>query len=100
MRKLEQLKNQVRACGRPVRDYPCEWTGSGFAGMEEFGRRVLDDLWSGVLRDERYASKEVWHQALDADPTRTRATRMNPNPSRASSGNSPSLGPCKFTINR
>lgn len=48
LRKLEQLKNEVRSCGRPVRDYLCEWTGSGFAGLEEFGRRVLDDLWSGV----------------------------------------------------
>jgi len=66
--KLEQLKNEVRSCGRLVRDYPCEWTGSGFAGMEEFGRRVLDDLWSGVLRDERYVSKEVWRQVLGTDP--------------------------------
>ena len=59
LRKLEQLKNKIRGCGRPVRSYPCEWTGSGFAGMEEFGCRVLDDLWSGRLRDERYVSK-VW----------------------------------------
>jgi WD40 repeat protein len=68
--KLEQLKQEVRACGRPVRDYPCQWTGSGFTGLEEFGRRVLDDLWSGVLRDERYVSKEVWRQVLKADPDR------------------------------
>jgi hypothetical protein len=27
LRKLEQLKREVRSCGRPVRDYPCEWTG-------------------------------------------------------------------------
>jgi WD40 repeat protein len=66
--KLEQLKNEVRSCGRPVRDYPCEWTGSGFVAMEEFGCRVLDDLWSGVLRDERYVSKDVWRQVLGADP--------------------------------
>src|SRR5271157_2434523 len=68
LRKLEQLKNEVRSCGRPVWDYPCEWTGSGFAGMEELGRCVLDDLWSGVLRDERYVSKDVWRQAIGADP--------------------------------
>lgn len=68
LRKLEQLKKEVRACGRPVRDYPCVWTGSGFADMNEFGRRVLDDLWSGVLRDERYVSKTLWCQALGADP--------------------------------
>jgi hypothetical protein len=49
--KLAQLKTEVRSCGRPVRDYLCEWTGSDFVGMEEFGRRVLDDLWFGVLRE-------------------------------------------------
>jgi WD40 repeat protein len=66
--KLEQLKKEVRSCGRPVRDYPCEWTGSSFTGMHEFGRRVLEDLWSGVLRDERYVSKDVWRQILGTDP--------------------------------
>jgi hypothetical protein len=66
--KLEQLKSEVRSCGRPVRDYPCEWTGSGFTGMDEFGRQVLEDLWSGVLRDERYVSKDVWRHALGTDP--------------------------------
>jgi hypothetical protein len=66
--KLEQLKWEVHSCGRPVRDYPCEWTGTGFTGMEEFGRRVFEDLWSGVLRDERYVSKDVWRQALGKDP--------------------------------
>ncbi len=68
LEKLEQLKHHVRTCGRPVREYMCDWTGDGFAGMEEFGRHVLDDLWSGLLRDERYVSKEAWRQVLDADP--------------------------------
>src|ERR1017187_5467116 len=31
--KLERLKSEVRSCGRPVRDYPCQWTGSDFASM-------------------------------------------------------------------
>ena len=66
--KLKQLKDEVRLCGRPVHDYPCKWTGTGFTNMEEFGRLVLEDLWSGVLRDERYVSKEVWRQVLGADP--------------------------------
>jgi len=68
LRKLEQLKNEIRSCGRPVRSYPCRWTGEGFAEMEQFGRLVLDDLWSGVLRDERFVSKDVWRQALGAGP--------------------------------
>jgi WD40 repeat protein len=66
--QLRQLKTDVRSCGRPVRDYPCAWTGSGFTGLEEFGRLVLEDLWSGVLRDPRYVSKEIWAQALGTDP--------------------------------
>ena len=68
LEKLESLKAEVRTCGRPVWDYPCEWTGTGFTGMEEFGRRVLEDLWSGVLRDERYVGKEAWRQVLGTDP--------------------------------
>jgi hypothetical protein len=68
LRKLDRLKDEIRSCGRPVRPYPCGWTGEGFAEMERFGRLVLDDLWSGVLRDRRYVSKEVWRQALGADP--------------------------------
>src|SRR5665213_1841913 len=43
--KVEKLKALIKSRTRPVHEYPCEWTGSGFAGMEEFGRRVLDDLW-------------------------------------------------------
>ena len=68
LEKLETLKDEVRTCGRPVWDYPCEWTGTGFTGMEEFGRRVLEDLWSGVLRDERYVGKDVWREVLATDP--------------------------------
>ena len=30
LRKLEQLKNEVHSCDRPVWDHPCEWTGRGF----------------------------------------------------------------------
>lgn len=68
LRKLEELKGEIRSCGRPVRPYPCRWTSEGFAEMEQFGQLVLDDLWSGVLRDPRVVSKEVWRQALGADP--------------------------------
>ncbi len=66
--KLLQLKQEVRASGRPVRDYPCNWAGKGLTDLEEFGRLVLEDLWSGVLRDERYVPKEFWCQVLNADP--------------------------------
>lgn len=42
--------------------------GRRFANMKRFGEFVLDDLWSGVLRDQRFVSKEVWREALCADP--------------------------------
>jgi len=40
----------------------------GLDDLDAFGQLVLDDLWSGVLRDSRYVSKELWQQALGADP--------------------------------
>lgn len=65
--RLDVLKANIRECGRPVRGYPCRWTGRGFADLERFGQIVLEDLWSGVLRDERYVSKDVWRQVLGTD---------------------------------
>jgi WD40 repeat protein len=62
--KLDALKVRVRTCGRPVWDYPCQWKDDHFTGMEAFGQRVLDDLWSTILRDPRYVGKEVWKEAL------------------------------------
>jgi hypothetical protein len=42
--------------------------------MEEFGRQVLGDLWSGVLRDERYIKEQRvasgWH-GPDTEPRDT-----------------------------
>ena len=64
--RLEQLKTAVQHCGRPVRYSPVS-TGHGFVGLAGFGDFVLDDLWSGVLRDERYVPKAVWRQLLKAD---------------------------------
>jgi hypothetical protein len=72
--KLSVLKKEVNQCVRPVRGYECRWTGKGFAELDKakeekrFGPMVLEDLWSGVLRDKRYVSKDVWRQALGADP--------------------------------
>lgn len=67
-RNLEQLKSEIRTCNCLVRPYACRWTGKSFEGLDAFGRMVLEDLWSGVLRDERYVSKDIWRQALGADP--------------------------------
>src|SRR5262249_52988569 len=51
---LHALKERIRAAGLPCLDpYPCQWeqnTGQ-LAGLETFGERVRDWLWSG-LEDE------------------------------------------------
>ena len=70
--KLTALKNDVKQCKRPARGYECRWTGKEFADLDKaekkFGPMVLEDLWSGVLRDDRYVSKDVWRQVLGGDP--------------------------------
>jgi tetratricopeptide (TPR) repeat protein len=75
-RRLRELKGLLRQqaerrgpeAGRPVRDYECRWTGDGFTGLEGFGRLVLEDLWSGILRDPRYVPKKIWRGALGHAP--------------------------------
>lgn len=70
--RLKELKEKVKECGRPVRYYNCNWNGKNFTDFDKvekkFGQMVLEDLWSGVLRDERYVKKEVWRQVLGSDP--------------------------------
>ncbi len=67
--RLGALKDEVRrSSGRPVRDYDCRWTGAWFDDLDVLGRMVLEDLWSGVLRDPRYVSKDAWQKALNHDP--------------------------------
>ena len=68
--KLDALKARVRESkvGCPVREYDAHWTGAGFDQVDAFGKMVLEDLWSGVLRDTRYVSKEVWQEVLSKNP--------------------------------
>ncbi|MEU6231244.1 DUF4062 domain-containing protein [Streptomyces sp. NPDC047042] len=65
---LVSFMERVESSGRPVRRYEGTWTGSGFSSLDGFGRTVLEDLWSGVLRDERYVAKETWRRVLGHDP--------------------------------
>ena len=71
-RRLRELKKLLLQTDRPVREYECLWNGNGFIQLEEFGQQVLDDLWSGILRDPRYIPKKVWRGILghapDKDP--------------------------------
>ena len=60
--ELERLTEAVEKSGRPVRRYHCRWTGTGFDELDELGRMILEDLWSGVLRDERYVSAAAWEK--------------------------------------
>ncbi len=66
--RLRELKRQIQSTGRPVRFYDCRWTGQSFKELEAFGQLVLEDLWSGVLRDSRYVPREIWHQVLGHNP--------------------------------
>ncbi len=66
--RIGAFRKRVEASGRPVRRYECRWTGSGFSSLEAFGRFVLEDLWSGVLRDQRYVAEEEWRRVLGHDP--------------------------------
>lgn len=67
---IERLKREIAtSSGRPVRTYRCHWNGEGFDGLDdEFGPAVLEDLWSGVLRDSRYVSREAWQRVLGGEP--------------------------------
>jgi WD40 repeat protein len=68
--RLEALRRAVERSGRPVRHYDCRWTGAGFEDLDGFGRMVLEDLWSGVLRDRRYVPRRIWRGILEAEPAR------------------------------
>ncbi|MHB8767364.1 MAG: DUF4062 domain-containing protein, partial [Deferrisomatales bacterium] len=64
--RLTTVKTAIeRDSRRPVRVYPCRWTGDGFDDLDAFGRMVLEDLWSGVLRDPGF--KEAWQKTVDHD---------------------------------
>lgn len=67
--RLRQLESRLEASDRPVRRYPARWTGEGFADLEAFGEMVLEDLWAGVLRDERFVPAAAWSAALDVEPS-------------------------------
>ena len=50
-RKLEALKDGIRASGRPVMEgYPCCWDDSQgrLVELDAFGQRVLEDLWTAI----------------------------------------------------
>jgi WD40 repeat protein len=66
--KMKGLRVEIETCGRPVRHYEADWREDHFVSLGEFGELVLDDLWSGVLRDPRYVSPSAWNDALGHAP--------------------------------
>jgi hypothetical protein len=66
---LARLKAEIKnSSTKPVREYACRWNGSSFEALDEFGRQVLEDLWSGILRDGRFVALEIWQQVLKENP--------------------------------
>ena len=65
---IDLFKRRVENGARPVRKYPCQWAGDHFIDLDSLGEMVLEDLWSGVLRDTRYVSKDIWRDVLGHDP--------------------------------
>jgi hypothetical protein len=66
--RLERLRKDIVQSGNPTRDYVPRWTGQAFVDLDAFGAAVLEDLWSGVLRDPRYLDPATWRRVLQADP--------------------------------
>ena len=66
--RLDALKANIETSGQVVRHYDCRWTGQQFVSLEAFGQMVLKDLWSGILREERFVPKSVWRQVLGSEP--------------------------------
>ena len=54
---MQSLKDWIRGSGLQVYDnYPCPWGGVAdgkplVAGLEDFGQRVLNNLWNALQRD-------------------------------------------------
>ncbi|XP_075925797.1 telomerase protein component 1 [Petromyzon marinus] len=57
MARQEDLKRRIMESGLPVMErYPCVWGGvaggmPGVAGLEEFGKAVLHDLWTAISKE-------------------------------------------------
>jgi tetratricopeptide (TPR) repeat protein len=52
--RVRALKESIRASGRPVmEDYPCRFDEESekVVGLEAFGARVLEDLWTGIREE-------------------------------------------------
>ena len=55
--KIQRLKSEIRTSGLEVYDgYPCKWLGvledkPMVGGLEDFGQRVLHNIWNAIKRD-------------------------------------------------
>ncbi|CAL8366174.1 unnamed protein product [Boreogadus saida] len=70
--KVSRLKDRILKKGVKVtEDYPCEWDGvvggnPYLRGLEEFGKAVLEDLWTAVLKQYVEAGDDDEEEAQSA----------------------------------
>ena len=72
--RLEKLKTEIAARytgARAPRKYGCRWSERGPEDFDAFGKLVLDDLWSTILRDERFVPDEWWQMVVPEKRERT-----------------------------
>jgi nephrocystin-3 len=61
-RKLAALKEKIRSTGAPLTEnYPCRWDeqSSKVVGLETFGQKVLEDLWTAICEEYPAEAPEV-----------------------------------------
>lgn len=71
--QLKKLKAEIQDTGHVVRPYTCAWDKGAqrFVDLDAFGSMVVEDVWSMVLRDERFVPSSVWQRRL-GEPEATR----------------------------
>jgi hypothetical protein len=62
-RRIKNLREAVEKSGQPVRKYSCSWSGDRITDLDSFGDLVLEDIWSGLLREEVFVDRQAWIDA-------------------------------------
>lgn len=86
-RKLNTLKDKIRASGRPVMEnYPCHWDDNeGHLGdLDVFGQQVLEDMWESICEEypedaldpEHIVIERQLHEAFAEERSRLYIGRM------------------------
>lgn len=75
--KLGELKATLRSSARVAREYDCEWDAhtEHIAGLEEFGRAVLDDLHRAIVHQLKARGALIAAGASSAEHLEEQATK-------------------------